>query len=250
MQNGGCPDGQAVTWWGPSAPTLERLPRLREIGDGGGRRKPTAEGEKAKPVSHPQRLEVRHKLIQPLFIFARVVLVPGIAQSREGERVLRSRAFRHKRERRNAELGRRPAMRRSSGACAVVDGQWYAAITAAAADVGVATLALHTDSAATLHCMLSYSRLCSAGGLPIKAALRIRYLIDHAKETRDEVVPTVEPLSGHDMIRVVGSDAARVREFIARVDNAMRTAAVGVVLNTFGAISGVSPSGRCTGCSA
>uniref|UniRef100_A0A0D9WX88 Glycosyltransferase n=1 Tax=Leersia perrieri TaxID=77586 RepID=A0A0D9WX88_9ORYZ len=115
------------------------------------------------------------------------------------------------------------ARRDGQVACAVVDGQWYAAITAAA-EVGVPALALRTDSAATLHCMLSYSRLCSDGYLPIK------------EETRDEVVPTVEPLRGRDMIRVDGSDAARVREFIARVDDAMRTAAAGVVVNTFVAI--------------
>uniref|UniRef100_J3MJP5 Glycosyltransferase n=1 Tax=Oryza brachyantha TaxID=4533 RepID=J3MJP5_ORYBR len=72
--------------------------------------------------------------------------------------------------------------------------------------------------------MLSYSRLCSAGYLPIK------------EESRDEVLPPVEPLRGRDLIRVDGSDAERVREFIARVDNAMRAAAMGVVFNTFHAI--------------
>ncbi|KAF0909006.1 hypothetical protein E2562_030546 [Oryza meyeriana var. granulata] len=108
-------------------------------------------------------------------------------------------------------------------ACVVVDGQWYAALTAAA-EVGVAALALRTDSAATLHCMLSYSCLFSAGYLPIK------------EESCDEVLPPVEPLRGRDLIRVDGSDAERVREFIARVDNAMRTAAMGVVFNTFRAI--------------
>ncbi|XP_040381811.1 DIMBOA UDP-glucosyltransferase BX8-like [Oryza brachyantha] len=120
---------------------------------------------------------------------------------------------------------RRGQAGRSGGevACAVVDGQWYAAITAAA-EVGVAALALRTDSAATLHCMLSYSRLCSAGYLPIKG------------KCRDEVLPPVEPLRGRDLIRVDGSDAERVREFIARVDNAMRAAAMGVVFNTFHAI--------------
>uniref|UniRef100_A0A0E0E9I7 Glycosyltransferase n=1 Tax=Oryza meridionalis TaxID=40149 RepID=A0A0E0E9I7_9ORYZ len=112
----------------------------------------------------------------------------------------------------------------SEVACAVVDGQWYwyAALTAAA-EVGVAALALRTDNAAALHCMLSYSRLRYSGYLPIKG-------------NRDEVLPPVEPLRGRDLIRVDGGDAERVREFIARVDNAMRTAAMGVVINTFRAI--------------
>ncbi|KAF0908931.1 hypothetical protein E2562_030227 [Oryza meyeriana var. granulata] len=109
-------------------------------------------------------------------------------------------------------------------ACLVVDGQWYAALTAAT-EVGVAALALLIDSAATLHCMLSYSRLLSSGYLPITR-----------QESRDKVLPPVEPLRGRDLIRVDGSDAERVREIIARVDNAMRTAAMGVVFNTFRAI--------------
>jgi hypothetical protein len=60
----------------------------------------------------------------------------------------------------------------SEVACAVVDGQWYwyAALTAAA-EVGVAALALRTDNAAALHCMLSYSRLRYSGYLPIKGKL-------------------------------------------------------------------------------
>uniref|UniRef100_A0A0E0LIV7 Glycosyltransferase n=1 Tax=Oryza punctata TaxID=4537 RepID=A0A0E0LIV7_ORYPU len=129
----------------------------------------------------------------------------------------------------------------SEVACAVVDGQWYAAL-AAAAEVGVAALALRTDSAATLHCMLSYSRLRSSGYLPMEgkwfpSPMRPLFLvIDHAEESRDEVLPPVEPLRGRDLIHVDGSDAERVREFIARVDNAMRTAAMGVVINTFRAI--------------
>jgi hypothetical protein len=57
-----------------------------------------------------------------------------------------------------------------------------------------------------------------------------------AEESRDEVLPPVEPLRGRDLIRVDGGDAERVREFIARVDNAMRTAAMGFVINTFRAI--------------
>uniref|UniRef100_I1Q9D5 UDP-glycosyltransferases domain-containing protein n=1 Tax=Oryza glaberrima TaxID=4538 RepID=I1Q9D5_ORYGL len=104
---------------------------------------------------------------------------------------------------------------------------WYAALTAAA-EVGVAALALRTDNAAALHCMLSYSRLRYSGYLPIKGKL--------FPESRDEVLPPVEPLRGRDLIRVDGGDAERVREFIARVDNAMRTAAMGVVINTFRAI--------------
>ncbi|EAZ39253.1 hypothetical protein OsJ_23677 [Oryza sativa Japonica Group] len=104
---------------------------------------------------------------------------------------------------------------------------WYAALTAAA-EVGVAALALRTDNAAALHCMLSYSRLRYSGYLPIKGKL--------FPESRDEVLPPVEPLRGRDLIRVDGGDAERVREFIARVDNAMRTAAMGFVINTFRAI--------------
>jgi UDP-glucosyltransferase BX8 len=52
-------------------------------------------------------------------------------------------------------------------ACAVVDGQCYAALRAAA-QLGVPTLALRTDSAATFRCMLAYPRLREAGYVPVK----------------------------------------------------------------------------------
>ncbi|EEC81786.1 hypothetical protein OsI_25491 [Oryza sativa Indica Group] len=74
--------------------------------------------------------------------------------------------------------------------------------------------------------MLALNAACEA---PFREALR-------RVESRDEVLPPVEPLRGRDLIRVDGGDAERVREFIARVDNAMRTAAMGVVINTFRAI--------------
>lgn len=52
-------------------------------------------------------------------------------------------------------------------ACAVVDGQCYAALRAAG-QLGVPALALRTDSAATFGCLLAYPRLVTAGYVPIK----------------------------------------------------------------------------------
>jgi hypothetical protein len=52
-------------------------------------------------------------------------------------------------------------------ACGVVDGQCYAALSAAG-QLGVPVLALRTDSAAALRNMLAYPRLRDAGYLPIK----------------------------------------------------------------------------------
>jgi hypothetical protein len=52
-------------------------------------------------------------------------------------------------------------------ACAVVDGQWYAAL-GAAARLGVPALALRTDSAATFRSMLAFPRLRDAGFIPIQ----------------------------------------------------------------------------------
>uniref|UniRef100_A0A0E0E9H6 UDP-glycosyltransferases domain-containing protein n=1 Tax=Oryza meridionalis TaxID=40149 RepID=A0A0E0E9H6_9ORYZ len=52
-------------------------------------------------------------------------------------------------------------------ACAVVDGQWYAAL-GAAARLGVPTLALRTDSAATFRSMLAFPRLRDLGFIPIQ----------------------------------------------------------------------------------
>uniref|UniRef100_A0A0E0LIU3 PB1-like domain-containing protein n=1 Tax=Oryza punctata TaxID=4537 RepID=A0A0E0LIU3_ORYPU len=51
-------------------------------------------------------------------------------------------------------------------ACAVVDGQWYAAL-GAAAQLGVPALALRTDSVATFRSMLAFPRLRDAGFIPI-----------------------------------------------------------------------------------
>ncbi|KAF0913931.1 hypothetical protein E2562_025346 [Oryza meyeriana var. granulata] len=56
-------------------------------------------------------------------------------------------------------------------ACVVIDGQWYAALTA--------------------------------------ATELLLLVIDHAEESRDEVLPPVEPLRWRDLIRVDGSDAER-----------------------------------------
>ncbi|VAI12598.1 unnamed protein product [Triticum turgidum subsp. durum] len=58
-------------------------------------------------------------------------------------------------------------LRREDVACAVVDGQWYAALGAASA-LGVPVLALRTDSAATFGSLLAFPRLRDAGYVPIK----------------------------------------------------------------------------------
>ena len=52
-------------------------------------------------------------------------------------------------------------------ACAVVDGQCYAAM-GAAGELGVPALALRTDSAASFRNMLAWPRLRDAGYVPIK----------------------------------------------------------------------------------
>ena len=51
-------------------------------------------------------------------------------------------------------------------ACAVVDGQCYAALRAAT-QLGVPALALRTDSAATFRSLLAYPRLRDAGYVPV-----------------------------------------------------------------------------------
>ncbi|KQK20282.1 DIMBOA UDP-glucosyltransferase BX8 [Brachypodium distachyon] len=108
-------------------------------------------------------------------------------------------------------------------ACAVVDGQWYAAL-GAASGLGVPVLALRTDSAATFRTVLAFPRLRASGYIPIK------------EEQLDELVPELEPLRVRDLIRVDGSDTDALCGFIARVADAMRGSACGVVLNTFDAI--------------
>nr|TKW31296.1 hypothetical protein SEVIR_2G096300v2 [Setaria viridis] len=105
-------------------------------------------------------------------------------------------------------------------ACAVVDGQCYAAVDAAA-QLGVPVVALRTDSAATFRTMLAFPRLRDAGYVPIK------------EEMLDELVPDLEPLRVRDLIRVDGSDADALCGFIARVAGAVRSSASGVVVNTF-----------------
>ncbi|KAF0900075.1 hypothetical protein E2562_026811 [Oryza meyeriana var. granulata] len=111
-------------------------------------------------------------------------------------------------------------------ACVVVDGQWYAALGAAAL-VGVPALALRTDSAATFRSMLAYPRLRDAGYIPIQGK---------NDERLDEPVPELEPLRVRDLIRVDGCEADALCGFITRVADAMRASASGVVVNTFDAI--------------
>ncbi|WVZ62528.1 hypothetical protein U9M48_012267 [Paspalum notatum var. saurae] len=57
-----------------------------------------------------------------------------------------------------------------------------------------------------------------------------------AEERMDELVPGLEPLRVRDLIRVDGSDTAALCGFIARVADAVRATASGVVVNTFEAI--------------
>ncbi|KAF7056630.1 hypothetical protein CFC21_064018 [Triticum aestivum] len=116
-------------------------------------------------------------------------------------------------------------LRREDVACAVVDGQWYAALGAASA-LGVPVLALRTDSAATFGSLLAFPRLRDAGYVPIKVA----------EERRDELVPELEPLRVRDLIRIDGSDVDALCGFISRVADAARASASGVVLNSFDAI--------------
>ncbi|CAL5089557.1 unnamed protein product [Urochloa decumbens] len=116
-------------------------------------------------------------------------------------------------------------------ACAVVDGQCYAAMRAAG-ELGVPVLALRTDSAAALRNMLAIPRLRDAGYclLPIKVAN-----VD-AEEKLDEPVPGLEPLRVRDLIRVDGCDAGELCSFVASVAGAVGAWVSGVVLNTFEAI--------------
>uniref|UniRef100_A0ACD5U353 Uncharacterized protein n=1 Tax=Avena sativa TaxID=4498 RepID=A0ACD5U353_AVESA len=111
-------------------------------------------------------------------------------------------------------------------ACVVVDGQWYTAL-GAASGLGLPVLTLRTESAATFRSMLAFPRLRDAGYLPIK------------EERLDELVAELEPLRARDLIRIDGSDEDALRGFIARVADAMRVSASGVVLNTFDAIEGL-----------
>ncbi|XP_044400788.1 DIMBOA UDP-glucosyltransferase BX8-like [Triticum aestivum] len=113
---------------------------------------------------------------------------------------------------------------REDVACVVVDGQWYAALGAAGA-LGVPVLALRTDSAATFGSLLAFPRLRDAGYVPIKEERR-----------DDELVPELEPLRVRDLIRIDGSDVDALRGFIARVADAVRASASGVLLNSFDAI--------------
>lgn len=102
----------------------------------------------------------------------------------------------------------------------MVDGQCYSALRAAHR-LGVPALALRTDSAATFRSMLAYPRLRDAGFVPVK------------EERLDEPVPDLEPLRARDLIRVDGSDTDALCGFIARVADAVRASASGVVINTF-----------------
>ncbi|KAL6594982.1 hypothetical protein ACP70R_048085 [Stipagrostis hirtigluma subsp. patula] len=111
-------------------------------------------------------------------------------------------------------------------ACAVVDGQCYAAL-GAAGELGVPALALRTDSAATFWNLLAYPRLRDAGYVPIDGK---------SNEQKDELVPGLEPLRARDLIRVDGIDTDAICSFMAMVADAVRTSAAGMVINTFEAI--------------
>ncbi|KAF8731801.1 hypothetical protein HU200_015739 [Digitaria exilis] len=111
-------------------------------------------------------------------------------------------------------------------ACAVVDGQCFAAMRAAG-ELGVPVLALRTDSAAAFRKMLAIPRLRDAGYIPIKG---------NKKEKLDEPVPEFEPLRVRDLIRVEGSDTDEICGFITSVADAVRATVSGVVLNTFEAV--------------
>ncbi|TVU39893.1 hypothetical protein EJB05_13337, partial [Eragrostis curvula] len=113
-------------------------------------------------------------------------------------------------------------------ACAVVDGQCYAALRASA------ELTLRTDSAATFRSMLAFPRLCDDGyDVPIKGNCS---QINPVEDRLDELVPGLEPLRVRDLIRVDGSNTDALCDFIARVADAVRSSASGVVINTFEAI--------------
>ncbi|TKW31298.1 hypothetical protein SEVIR_2G096500v4 [Setaria viridis] len=108
-------------------------------------------------------------------------------------------------------------------ACAVVDGQCYAAMDAAG-ELGVPVLALRTDSAAALRNMLAIPRLRDAGYLPFK------------EEQLDEPAPGLEPLRVRDLIRVDGCDTDELCGFVTSVADAVRASVSGIVFNTFEAI--------------
>ncbi|TVU39930.1 hypothetical protein EJB05_13374, partial [Eragrostis curvula] len=117
-------------------------------------------------------------------------------------------------------------------ACAVVDGQCYAALRASA------ELTLRTDSAATFRSMLAFPRLCDDGyDVPIKGkSTEFCSQINPVEDRLDELVPGLEPLRVRDLIRVDGSNTDALCDFIARVADAVRSSASGVVINTFEAI--------------
>uniref|UniRef100_A0A0D3GP20 Glycosyltransferase N-terminal domain-containing protein n=1 Tax=Oryza barthii TaxID=65489 RepID=A0A0D3GP20_9ORYZ len=94
-------------------------------------------------------------------------------------------------------------------ACAVVDGQWYAALGAAA----------RLGNSDECHFVLAESLWIIPAG-----------------ERLDEAVPELEPLRVRDLIRVDGCETEALCGFIARVADAMRDSASGVVVNTFDAI--------------
>ncbi|PAN10250.1 hypothetical protein PAHAL_2G081700 [Panicum hallii] len=112
---------------------------------------------------------------------------------------------------------------RQDVACAVVDGQCYAAM-GAAAQLGVPALALRTDSAAAFRNMLACPRLRDACYIPIK------------EEQLDEPVPDLEPLRVRDLIRVDGCDTDELCGFVASVADGVRASVSGIVINTFEAI--------------
>ncbi|CAD6220530.1 unnamed protein product [Miscanthus lutarioriparius] len=110
-------------------------------------------------------------------------------------------------------------------ACAVVDGQCYAAL-GAAGRFGVPVLALRTDSAAALRNMLAYPRLRDAGYLPIKGK----------QEKLDELVPDLEPLRVRDLLRVDDCDTDEMCSFITCVADAVGASVSGIVINTLEAM--------------
>lgn len=148
-------------------------------------------------------------------------------------------------------------------ACVVVDGQWYKML-GAATRVAVPALVLRADGAATLLSMLATPRLRADGYLPIKGTRSTTlfsspsprddlvppgtgtaptggysfFLVLHAEERLDEVVPGLEPLRVRDLIRVDGSDDETVLSFITRNAEAVQASSSGVVLNTFEGIEG------------
>nr|CAB3452460.1 unnamed protein product [Digitaria exilis] len=109
-------------------------------------------------------------------------------------------------------------------ACAVVDGQCFAAMRAAG-ELGVPVLALRTDSAASFRNMLAIPRLRDAGYIPIKG-----------KQKLDLPVPGHDPLRVRDLIRVDGCDDDEHCSFVTSVADTIRSAVSGIVINTFDAV--------------